>query len=236
MPHRFPIPRWVPFLLVVALLPGCAKLEAPVRRDIEAWPPVLQPAPGSRRFAISAERSEVRILVYRAGPLAAFGHNHVIRAAGISGEVHLAPDFRRSVLAFRLPVRKFEVDPPAARAVEGEEFAAQPSDEAIAQTRGNLLGPAVLDAAHHPEIRVRSVRIVGPDWAPEVTLRIALRGAERELAVPVALEVREGELKATGTFSLSQREFGIEPFSILGGGLQVADQVKIRFRIVAAER
>jgi len=236
MPDRFSIQRWGPLLLVVALLPGCAKLEAPVRRDIEAPPPVLQPAPGSRRFAIRAERSEVRILVYRAGPLAAFGHNHVIRAAGISGEVHLAPDLRRSVLAFSLPVRDFEVDPPAARAVEGEQFAAQLSAEAIAQTRSNLLGPAVLDAANHPEIRVRSVRIAGPDWAPEITLRIALRGAERELVVPVALEVRDGELTATGTFGLSQRDFGIEPFSILGGGLQVADTLKIRFRIVAAER
>jgi len=140
------------------------------------------------------------------------------------------------VLAFSLPVRDFEVDPPAARALEGEEFAARLSAEAIAQTRSNLLGPTVLDAANHPEIRVRSVRIAGPDWAPDITLRIVLRGAERELVVPVVLEVREGELKATGTFSLSQREFGIEPFSILGGGLQVADQVKIRFRIVAAER
>ena len=231
MRYRF----WLP-LLVVALLPACVKLEAPVRPGIEAPAPLQQPAPGSRRFAIRAELSEVRILVYRAGPLAAFGHNHVIRAPAIAGEVHLAPDFRRSVLAFSLPVRDFEVDPPAARALEGEEFAAQLSAEAIAQTRSNLLGPTVLDAANHPEIRVRSVRIAGPDWAPDITLRIALRGAERELTVPVVLEVREGELKATGTFSLSQREFGIEPFSILGGGLQVGDQVQIRFRILDAER
>ena len=222
--------------LLLAALGACRPVPAPPPAAAEARTPLPEPAPGSRRFAISAERSEVRILVYRAGPLAAFGHNHVIRAARIGGEVHVAPDPRRSVLSLELPVAAFEVDAPGARALEGEDFAEQPSAQAVAQTRENLLGPAVLDAAKHPEIRVHSLGIVGPDRAPEVLARVEIRGVQREVAVPLALELGDRQLAAAGSISVNQSDFGIQPFSVLGGGLRVADTLTLRFRIVAEAR
>ena len=41
------------------------------------------------------------------------------------------------------------------------------------------------------------------------------------------------ELVATGRMSLVTTEFGIEPFTTAGGGLRVADGLRIRFSIVA---
>jgi hypothetical protein len=38
---------------------------------------------------------------------------------------------------------------------------------------------------------------------------------------------------ATGTLAIEQSEFGITPFSILGGAIAVKDRVDIAFRIVA---
>src|SRR5450759_147412 len=38
------------------------------------------------RFVVDPEASEVRLLVYRAGPLARFGHNHVI-SGRVRGEI-----------------------------------------------------------------------------------------------------------------------------------------------------
>ncbi|HEX5339641.1 MAG TPA: YceI family protein [Gammaproteobacteria bacterium] len=197
--------------------------------------PVLAPlvTANAAHYTINAEHSEIRFLVYRAGPLAAFGHNHVIRAATIRGEVYLNPKFMLSGFAFTLPVKDFRVDEPAERAAEGSDFDSQPSAAAIAGTTHNMLGPALLDAVHYPEINVRSVQIAGSQTSANVILRIGLRGAQRDVTVPVTLAISDGQLAASGKFQIRQTDFGIVPFSILGGGLQVADTVKVHFRIVA---
>ncbi|MDE2196097.1 MAG: YceI family protein [Gammaproteobacteria bacterium] len=225
--------RAIPGLLLVVLA-GCAGVTAPPRTGGPALPP---PPPlmtaGAVHYVIRSELSEVRFLVYRAGPLAAFGHNHVIRAGSVRGDIYLNHNFDLSGFTLTLPVAGLRVDEPADRAVEGADFAAQPAAAAIAGTAKNMLGPALLDAARYPDIRVRSVQLVGPEWGPEVTVRIELRGTQRELSVPVALNACGGQLTVTGTFAFRQTDFGIRPFSILGGGLRVADTVKVRFHIVA---
>jgi hypothetical protein len=191
------------------------------------------PVPGAAHYVIAAGRSDVRFLVYRAGALASFGHDHVIQAKEMLGDVYLAQDIQASGFSLTLPVNGFAVDDPAARSVEGPDFAKQPSQAAIDGTRKNMLGPALLDAEHHPEVKIRSVKLVGPDWGPDVTVRIELRGIARDLTVPIAVERSGDTLVVTGGFELKQSDFGLTPFSALGGGLQVADGMRVRFRLVA---
>jgi len=222
-------------VLALALLAisGCAgvAVKHPAGLALAPLPPLI--TAGAVHYSIRPGLSDIRFLVYRTGPLAAFGHNHVIRASGIRGDLYLNRDFALSGFAFSLPLADLQVDAPADRAAEGADFVAQPSAAAIAGTLHNMLGPAVLDAARYPDIRVRSVRLVGPEWGPEVTVRITLHGTERELSVPIALNHCGKLLTATGRFDIRQSDFGITPFSILGGGLQVADVVKVQFHIVA---
>ena len=223
-------------VLAVALLgiAGCASVTVrqPAGQSLASLPALI--TKGASRYIIQSGLSDIRILVYRAGPLAAFGHNHVIRA-GVHGDVYLNHDFTLSGFAFSLPLAELRVDVQADRVAEGADFAAQPSSAAIAGTLHNMLGPAVLDAARYPDIRVRSVRIAGPESDPEVTVRITLHGSEHDLTVPVALDENGKRLTATGRFEIRQSDFGITPFSIFGGGLQVADVVKIQFRILAEQ-
>lgn len=220
--------------LLLLVLTGCASVSA--RHPLAG--PALPPLPplmtaGATHYIIRPDRSDVRFLVYRMGPLASFGHNHVIRAGGIRGDVYLHRNFALSGFDFTLPVNEFRVDRPADRGVEGADFAKQPSAAAIAGTLANMLGPAALDVAHYPDIHIRSVRLVGPEWGPDATIRIALHGTQREITVPIAINLCGNQLIATGTFKLRQSNFGIKPFSILGGGLRVADIVRVRFHIVA---
>lgn len=204
--------------------------------SIETLPPAPPlPVAGSTHYRITAQRSTLRILVYRGGPLAQFGHNHVIAAHDIEGEVYLNPRFHDSGFRFRIPVAGFEVDPPAARQEEGKDFATRPSPEAIAGTRKNMLGPKVLDAEHYPEITVRSIAVNGPEWAPDITVRITLHGVSRDLVIPVALWREGNRIKVTGTTRLKLTDFGMTPFSVMGGGLRVKDGVKVRFHIVAVK-
>ena len=227
------IPRLLAALLGSVLLTACQ--TAPVTgAAAPATAPLPElPVPGAAHYVLDADESEVRFLVYRAGALASFGHNHVIQAKALSGDVYLAQDFRSSGFSLRLPVSDFVVDAPEARAVEGPDFATQPSAAAIDGTRKNMLGPDLLDAAHYPEVQVRAVKLLGPDWGPDATVRIELHGVSRDLTVPIAV-ARDGDtLAVTGGFDLRQSDFGLKPFSILGGGLQVADALRVRFHLVA---
>ena len=185
------------------------------------------------RYEILADLSELRFLVFRAGPLARLGHNHVIQARNIRGEIRLADDIRRSTFAIEMPVQDFLVDAEQARADEGEEFSPQPDGEAIAGTTANMLGEKVLDAARYPEIAIKSVAANGPAWGMDLTVRVTLHGTAREMTVPTALAINADTLVATAFFSIDQTDFGIAPMSVLGGGLLVDNSVRIRMRIVA---
>src|SRR5574337_269442 len=206
--------------------------------------PVLRPAPAlaplpplitqnTTHYSIEPTLSEVRFLVYRAGPLAGFGHNHVIQATHIQGDIYLGGDLQHSGFTLALPVKDFEVDAPQARAVEGPDFATQPSAQAVQGTYTNMLGVGELDAAKYPDIRIRSIGFTGPEWGPDAKVRIELHGVARDLTVPIALEHCGQRLIVTGILAIRQSDFGIQPFSILGGGLQVADTVQVRFHLVA---
>ncbi|HEX6550541.1 MAG TPA: YceI family protein, partial [Gammaproteobacteria bacterium] len=222
-------PAALAVLMLVAA--GCAQVAPRPSTVLPQLSPLV--TTGAEHYTIRAAGSDVDFLVYRAGPLAAFGHNHVIRASEIGGDVYLNRDFALSGFRFTLPVKGFRVDEAAERATEGSDFAVQPSPQAIAGTTHNMLSPALLDAEKYPEIVVRSAAVAGLESAPVVTTRITLRGVQRDVRVPITLTVSGAQLIASGSFEIRQSDFGMTPFSILGGGLQVADTIKVHFLIMA---
>jgi polyisoprenoid-binding protein YceI len=97
-----------------------------------------------------------------------------------------------------------------------------------------MLGPALLDAAQFPFISLKSVRISGAADAPQALVAIQIRNQTRELTIPLTLEAGDTSLRAHGMFDISQTAFGITPFSVAMGALQVVDVVKIRFDLLAS--
>jgi polyisoprenoid-binding protein YceI len=221
-------------LLAIPVLVGCQAVpKAPEAADAVSRPageerPEL---PEGRRYVVLDGQSEARFVLYPAGTLARLGHPHVIGGAVVSGEIVVAENFHDSGLRLEISVNEFEVD--RAQWREDEGFDPEMSDSAIEGTRENMLGEDQLDAANHPLIVVESLGLSGPVWQPDIDARITLAGTARELAVPVALTFNDHDLGATGRFVIRQSDFGITPFSAAGGRLQVADEVLIRFRIVA---
>lgn len=185
-------------------------------------------------YTINDEASDVRFLVYRSGLLAMLGHNHVVRAHGISGEIEARPeDFNTSGFQLNIPVSKFEVDNPSDRAKEGKAFAEQPSDKAISETRQHMLSDRVLDAAHYPVIKVRSVSVSGTPGKATLVSQITLHGISKNVTVPTHIEVKGQKLVADGEFRISQREFGVTPFTAAAGTLRVKDEVRVKFHLEA---
>ena len=65
-------------------------------------------------------------------------------------------------------------------------------------------------------------------WLIDYALRLQLRASARR-----KLTVSDPQVVATGQLAFNQSDFGITPFSILGGAVAVQDQVALRFDIVA---
>ena len=184
-------------------------------------------------YEISAEDSDIRLLIYRAGAMARLGHNHVISVGELQGNVYVHSNLAESSMEFEIPVDQLIVDDSALRQEEGEEFASDPSESDINGTRDNMLGEQVLHAEQYPSIRVTSGGPIGEVGEATLSLSIYLLGRVVELSVPISLQITEDELAVSGEFRFSHEQLGMKPFSVMMGALQVADEMDLKYRIRA---
>ena len=223
--------------VLALLLAACgafkARHAAPPRSEESISRPGLPPG---IVYHIDENQSELRILVYRAGPLARLGHNHVMVNRAISGAVSLADAAGASEFWLNVPVAGFVVDDAEARREEGADFAGDVPDDAKSGTLHNMLSAALLDAEKFPEITVESVAASGAQNGPgasTATVAISVAGHESKVDVPFTLQVDSHRLSATGSLELRQSLLGLTPFSLMLGALQVQDAMTIKFDIVA---
>jgi YceI-like domain len=200
----------------------------------EAVQPTRPPA-GAAAYSIDAAQSELRLLVYRAGPMAHLGHNHVILNRAVGGWVDAAARPESASFSLYVPVADFVVDDERARSEEGQDFSADVPEEAKSGTRRNMLSAALLDAERFPVITLTSV---GINQAAEgnltATLTIGVAGHESTLAVPFTLEISPDRISAAGSVVLRQSDLGLTPLRVMLGALQVQDDITVRFKFVAA--
>ena len=244
LPARFRFPAIAVLgAAVVSLLAGCVtRAPAPV-----SGPPVQAPVAttgadagtipaGAKLYDIDPQRSFVTIRVYRSGPMAKLGHNHVITSAEESGFVWRGPTPAASGFQLRIPVSTLVVDDPAARAAAGPDFEGAVPESARDGTKKNLLRAEVLDAEQFPDVTVRAGWLGGTWQDPVAQADVTLKGVTRRVEVPLDLTDAAGTLTARGTFRLRQTEFGMVPFSVGGGAIQVADEIVLGFEFVATAR
>ena len=160
-----------------------------------------------------------------AGALAQLGHDHVVVSHDVVG--YVAPVDGRADLYVRLD--RLVVDERAERA--DAHFDGQPPDEAIAGTRENMLRKLAADAHPYAVIGVRGVtKDASGSW---LNAKLAVNGVDREMRIPAQVSLAPEEVNVTGEMTIAQTSFGIVPYSILAGALQVQDEVAIRFRVRA---
>lgn len=234
---RFAAPAILSLIVLAGALAGCA--SPPPAGPAQALPARAAPSPNvGRPFEVVADESSMVVLVYRAGSLAALGHNHVISCRCITGTLYLPGDPLQGSFELRIAVDRLTVDDPSLRAAEhSADFPADVPQSARQGTRHNMLGAALLDAARYPQIRLRAASLrPAPQGEPGDLIAEALidvRGHTRTIAVPVHYELRGNRLIASGRFSLRQSAVGLTPFSALGGALRVRDLMRVRFQLVA---
>lgn len=225
---------------LVVLLAACGvprpRQSAPQNPEESVSRPGAPPA--GKVYRIDETRSELRILVYRAGPLARFGHNHVVVNRSIRGTVNVADVAGASEFRLDVPVAAFVVDDAQARREEGADFVAEVPEDAKSGTLRNMLSAAVLDGDEFPMITLNSVAVSDSDYTSGAatflaSVAISIAGHESKIDVPFTLESDSRHLSATGSLELRQSALGLTPYSLMLGALQVQDAMTIKFDIVA---
>jgi hypothetical protein len=229
--------------ILLAAVSACVTRQAapPVTAgQAPAARPVPSPLVG-HPFDLIAAETRLIVLVYRAGPLAALGHNHVIACRCLSGTIYLPRDPMRASFDLHIAVTQLTVDDPALRAAEhSADFPPDVAASARQGTRHNMLGAAQLNAARYPDIELRSARLrSSPDGKrADIVAQVLVRlgGEWHSVDVPMRYEIRGERITASGEFPLRQTDLGLTPFSALGGGLQVRDDMKVWLRLAARLR
>jgi hypothetical protein len=228
--------------MVLAGLSDCVTRQVAAPAPGRAPAARLTPSPlVGHPFDVVAAESRLMMLVYRAGALAAVGHNHVIACHCLSGTIYLPRDPMRAGFDLRIAVTQFSVDDPALRAAEhSADFPADVPQSARQGTRHNMLGAALLNAARYPDIALRSAGLRpsadGRRGDIVAQVLVELDGEWHPVAVPLRYEIRADEIVASGEFPLRQTSLGLTPFSALGGALRVRDGMKVALRLVARPR
>jgi polyisoprenoid-binding protein YceI len=181
-------------------------------------------------YTLDRKQSKLEIQVFREGFLKAFGHDHVISATELSGQIQLAqPNLTESSVTFVVETSSLVVVDP------GE------SEKDRNEVQSTMLGDKVLDEARYPQIQfnssgVRSVTQKGGVTELQLDGTLRLHGVEKLLSIPVRLRMIGGNLSADGELPLLQSNFGILPIKVGGVAVRVRDRLKISFHIVAEPR
>ncbi len=225
--------RRVVALAVAATLVGCAA-RVPFEAETSAAPlPVaeyaVEEAGGAAVYRIDTAESQLLVRVGRTGRMAHLGHDHAVASDHLEGFVAIHPDSALSRADIAMPLRDLVVDRAADRALL--ELDSEPSEDDIAGTYSNMR--RVVEAETFPWATAKA-RIVSAD-ADNTLLDVAIdmHGQLVSLQVPARLEVDNDRVRVSGEFRISHTDLGLTPFTAAGGLIRVADELDVRFRLVA---
>jgi polyisoprenoid-binding protein YceI len=223
-------------VLVAAALVGCPsppRAPAPAAERRIPSAPALQGHQG-RPYDIASGDSLLTLRVFRGGALAKAGHNHVIASHTLRGTFYVPADPAHTSFEVHLPVTDLTIDEAALREQEhSEEFPPDIPDSAKEGTRKNMLSAALLDGEHYPEILLQSGSLEPAPAGWLAHIQVTVRDRTNTVVVPVHFEQQGDAIVLTGEFPLKQSDLGLTPFTALLGALQVVDEMKVRFHIVA---
>jgi polyisoprenoid-binding protein YceI len=181
-------------------------------------------------YSIDGARSKVEINVYKEGFFKAFGHDHLIAAKELAGQVQFDPEkIDQSTVRLTFPTKSITVLDP------GE------SEKDRRDVQATMEGEKVLDAARFPEIRfsssgVSAVKKASDGWALTLSGKLSLHGVEKQVSLPLRVHFDAAALRGEGEISILQTDYAITPVKVGGGAVKVKDKLKINFIVVAQKQ
>ncbi len=175
--------------------------------------------PDSVRYLLSPA-SLFEVKTGKAGLLGFAGHTHVVRARGIAGQVIYYPDApARSRVEIVVSAESLEV--------------LTPPDTAEIRKVTQAMRTDVLHVDEHPSISFVSTAATPTAEGFQLQGQLTLVGQTRDVTLDVHTDVGADTLRASGSFSMKQTDFGIKPYrGGPAGTVRVADRVTFSFDAV----
>lgn len=185
---------------------------------------------------IDAQRSSIRIAVFRDGQLSRLGHNHIVMSRELYGFVMEESDFEQSSFALCIPVNQLIVDDPSARAEAGPAFATQLDESLVAATRRNMLDENQLAGERYPYVVITGrISRTHPE-SLRIAMLIQVRDHRYATDASAVFHRAEGGATTEGKLQLKLSDIGIQPYSALFGALRVRDELELTYRLTTARR
>jgi polyisoprenoid-binding protein YceI len=200
--------------LLILGLPAARGAEEPAR-----------PAASAVAFQVDPAASHVFIKVGASGRI---GHDHGVQGL-LGGAITLG---KGGTLVFDM--RTFRTDSPEARQYVGLSGTVSGADQQ--KTNATMRGPQVLDVVQYPtaEYTITSAvpvdgRAPGEPGRYRLDGQLTLHGKSRPLPLVAQVDPTgsPGVLRMRCAFAIQQSDFGITPYSTLGGLVGVADRLDI---------
>jgi polyisoprenoid-binding protein YceI len=180
---------------------------------------------GAERYTIDVRASRLTIHACATGFLSAMGHNPVIAARDVSGEIRFVPQTLDSAeVRVRISTASLSVQNDVSDKDRREMERTMRED--------------VLEVAIHPDIVFEASKGT-IEKVSEGRLRVemegdlTLHGVTRRQRVPAQVLMSGDTLRAQGEVEIRQTDFGIKLVSVAGGALKTKDEVKCSFDLLA---
>jgi polyisoprenoid-binding protein YceI len=186
------------------------------------------------RYEVESGDSHVLAITGKAGLLGGLGHRHAVLGTELRGEFCFDPEAPGETKArVAVPTASLEID--GERGRELADIGKGPGADDVKQIQADMLSAEYLAADKHPEIvfALTGAKRTG-EGKYTAQGEFELRGKAQEIELPVRVERGEEGLVVSGSFTVKQTDYGIEPASAAGGTVNVADEVEVRVRLVGA--
>lgn len=193
-----------------------------------ATPVAAPPAsPASKTYALDTKKSMVFVIVKNdpSSLLSGLAHDHAIGATGWTGSVTWPTDAGATCkIDITVPVSGLEVDIAGYRekaGLDGQEVSAEDK----AKIKENFSGPRQLDAKNYPNITFKSTACKGAGATFMIEGDMTLKGVTKKVVIPMAIKTDGTSFSASGKFTLRGTDYGMAPFSAVGGTLRNQDSL-----------
>jgi polyisoprenoid-binding protein YceI len=192
-----------------------------------ALPDEVQQKTGPPTYEVDVKASRIHIKV---GTATRLGHEHGIEGNLKSGKVVFGD---KGELVFDMA--SLTADTSEARKFVGLEKKKISQNEAKKVTK-TMRSADVLDVEKHPTatfsisaLKPLDKQAAGEPGAYQVEGAFSLHGTDNKLEFKAKVEKadKEGQLKATGKFTIKQTDYSMKPYATAGGLAKVADELEI---------
>jgi polyisoprenoid-binding protein YceI len=182
----------------------------------------------SVQYRIDGNKSTLTVRAFATGLLSSLGHDPVISAPGLEGEILFDPAaIEQSSLRLVVQASSLTV-----------------TNDISSKDRAEIdrrMQEEVLESDSFPEVVYQTTKISasktgeGQYWA-NLNGELTLHGLTSPQSVSARFSITGDRLRATGEFTVRQSDYRIRPVTAVGGAIKLKDELKFAFDIVASKQ